>query len=238
MTIISETEKQRRKKISETMKKIMTPEMRELRRKNGTGRKHTDEAKKKMSVNAKINNGMKGKHHSKKAKDKISKAMKGRDISWGYKISESSKGKIISEKQRQDISDTLKTYFEENENPWKGKKHSPESIEKMRQAMLGKYDGPNHPQWLGGKSKQQYPFNWRKISLMIRFRDGEQCQNPGCKGNPNDLTTHHIDYNKNNCDFSNLIALCNSCNARANFNRLGHQSFYSYIMKCKQRSRR
>ena len=33
------------------------------------------------------------------------------------------------------------------------------------------------------------------------------------------LTVHHIDYNKQNCKESNLITLCNSGNARVNFNR-------------------
>ena len=230
----------RRKKISETMKQIMTDGMRESRRKSSTGRKHTDKAKKKMSIHALKHNAMKGKTPSQETKDKISKALTGRIFSkeTKEKISKSNKGRVISKQQRQDISRTLKEFNKNHPNHFKGKKHSPESIEKMRKAMLGRYDGPNHPQWLGGKSNEPYCFSWEEISLMIKFRDGEQCQNPGCRGNPDDLTTHHIDYNKKNCDFNNLITLCRSCNARANFNRPGHQSFYSYLIETKNRLRK
>ena len=40
-----------------------------------------------------------------------------------------------------------------------------------------------------------------------------------CWKNSSKLTVHHIDYDKQNCSPTNLITLCNSCNARANFNR-------------------
>ncbi|HDY67403.1 MAG TPA: HNH endonuclease [Candidatus Scalindua sp.] len=33
------------------------------------------------------------------------------------------------------------------------------------------------------------------------------------------LHIHHIDYNKQNNDFSNLISLCRSCHAQTNFSK-------------------
>jgi hypothetical protein len=33
------------------------------------------------------------------------------------------------------------------------------------------------------------------------------------------LHVHRVDYNKKNCETSNLISLCNSCHMRTNFNR-------------------
>ena len=47
------------------------------------------------------------------------------------------------------------------------------------------------------------------------------------------LHTHHIDYNKENCEENNLTALCNGCNARVNFNRGYWTSFFKNKMRVK-----
>ena len=55
--------------------------------------------------------------------------------------------------------------------------------------------------------------------------------NPDCNFKFNDrLVIHHIDYNKKNCNLNNLITLCRSCNAKANYNRDWHKSWYQAIM--------
>ena len=95
--------------------------------------------------------------------------------------------------------------------------------------MMG--DG-NH-QWKGGISCEPYCFEWssKEFKDFIKKRDGDRCLNPDCNSkNPNDLTIHHIDYNKKNCHPNNLITLCKSCNSRANKDRKWHTSWYQAIL--------
>lgn len=95
--------------------------------------------------------------------------------------------------------------------------------------------GKDSPTWKGGISNSPYPTMWnKKLRLSIRNRDDNKCQNPLCfSGAPTDLTIHHIDYNKQNCDESNLITVCRSCNSKANTDRGWHKAFYQEIMRRK-----
>lgn len=72
--------------------------------------------------------------------------------------------------------------------------------------------------------KEDYPKNWREIALGVKEAAswkceecGKQCRKPG---EPFDthrrtLTVYHKDHVPENCDPSNLIALCIPCNLRA-----------------------
>jgi len=95
--------------------------------------------------------------------------------------------------------------------------------------------GKNHPFWKGGIACEPYCEIWiePEFKQMILERDNYQCQNPDCWGTGNKLMRHHIDYNKKNCDPSNIITVCNSCNSRANFDREYWQKFYKEIIKRK-----
>jgi hypothetical protein len=78
--------------------------------------------------------------------------------------------------------------------------------------------GPNHPNWKGGIATTPYPNTFdRFLKRKIKDRDNYQCHL--CGYSTKKLAIHHIDYNKNNCDPSNLITLCRGCNATVNFNR-------------------
>lgn len=75
-----------------------------------------------------------------------------------------------------------------------------------------------HPNWLGGKSIV-YPtvFN-RSLKKEIKEHYKYKCQI--CKKYSKiRMAVHHIDYNKNNCRRSNLIALCQKCHSQTNHNR-------------------
>lgn len=121
-------------------------------------------------------------------------------------------------------------------------KHLPETIEKMREKKLGEnnpfYDhshtqlqrekwsrdrkGENHPCWIDGRSYEPYTSDWTDtLKEAIRQRDGYRCQKCGCPQAESieRLSVHHVDYNKQNCDPSNLITLCRSCNAEVNSDR-------------------
>ena len=92
--------------------------------------------------------------------------------------------------------------------------------------------GPNNPSWKGGISCEPYCFEWssKEFKDFIKERDGYSCLNPDCWKTSRRLSIHHIDYNKKNCDPSNLITLCTSCNSRANKDREWHTSWYQTIM--------
>jgi hypothetical protein len=95
------------------------------------------------------------------------------------------------------------------------------------------YSGPNSSNWQGGLSYEPYCEVWKDKEYKedIKFRDGYKCLNPCCYSkNPNDLTIHHIDYNKKNCVPNNLITVCRSCNASANIAREWHTAWYQAII--------
>lgn len=95
------------------------------------------------------------------------------------------------------------------------------------------HTGPGSPSWKGGISYEPYCEVWKDTEYKqdIRERDGNRCLNPYCVSKkPNDLTIHHIDYNKKNCRPGNLITICRSCNSKANISREWHQHWYKAII--------
>lgn len=93
-----------------------------------------------------------------------------------------------------------------------------------------KQSGEGNPNWNGGLSRIPYPYNFSRISLEIRKRDGFVCRGLECSGKDTRLTAHHINYDKDDCRGINLITLCSSCNSKANFNRTLWQQRYSALM--------
>jgi len=69
------------------------------------------------------------------------------------------------------------------------------------------------------------------LKEQIRFRDKYQCQLCGCPQleNGRQLDVHHIDYNKKNCNSSNLISLCMKCHRKTNFNRSEWPILFSFL---------
>ena len=72
--------------------------------------------------------------------------------------------------------------------------------------------------------KHRYPANWKEIATAVKDAAGWKCEECGkqCRkpGEPLDthrrtLTVHHIDHVPENCDPSNLIALCAPCHLKA-----------------------
>ncbi len=64
----------------------------------------------------------------------------------------------------------------------------------------------------------------------IKLRDGNKCLNPTCNKRDSRLNIHHIDYNKKNCEYKNVITLCGSCNSSANKDREWHTAWYQALM--------
>jgi len=104
-------------------------------------RQECSERAKELHKNKKV--GMYGKNHNEETKRKMSEASKGNKNCLGrilseetkLKISASNKGKIVSESTKKKISENHYDISGEK-NPMYGKKHSPETIEKIRQKAL------------------------------------------------------------------------------------------------------
>ena len=86
---------------------------------------------------------MYGKNHTEKTKEKMSQSAKGNQNCLGRILSEETKLKISASHKGKILSDSTKDKISENhhnvsgeKNPMYGKKHSHETIEKMRQKAL------------------------------------------------------------------------------------------------------
>ena len=177
------------------------------------GRKYSEEYKRKMSK------ALKGRKFSEETRKKLSIASKGRKFSdeTKHKISETKKGKLLSEEHKRKISETLKGHLAWN----KGIPSSEETRHKLSESRKG---AKNH-NWRGGISFLPYPMDWSdNLKESIRQRNSYICQLCGIhqdelKERLKQLDIHHIDYNKDNLDPDNLIALCRPCHTKTNYNR-------------------
>ena len=97
-----------------------------------------------------------------------------------------------------------------------------------------KISGSGNYNWQGGISFEPYCEAWKdkEYKKDIRERDGNRCLNPYCdsKGH-GDLVIHHIDYNKKNCKYDNLVTVCRVCNFKANYGREWHTAWYQAVLR-------
>lgn len=116
-----------------------------------------------------------------------------------------------------------------------GKETSNWTAKRCQSCMMKARTGEKANNWQGGISKEPYPFKFNdSLKEQIRKRDNYECQGRNCDITEEEhlivygqnLTIHHIDYNKMNIDPSNLITLCLQCNTRANFNRQYWQKYF------------
>lgn len=85
-----------------------------------------------------------------------------------------------------------------------------------RRCMALARQGPGAPNWRGGVSFEPYPPEFNSaLKRRIRERDGYRCQLCGITEAElgQRLHIHHIDYDKTNCNPSNLISLCPRCHS-------------------------
>lgn len=133
-----------------------------------------------------------------------------------------------------------------------GKHHTEASKEKIRRKKLGKKSTPErnrkfslatsgerHWNWRGGSSIAPYGIEFTQAKReSIRRRDKYVCQECGKRqdqlltltGNPYKLMIHHIDYNKENNNDSNLISLCRPCHMKTNYTRKRWKKYFKEKM--------
>jgi len=162
-----------------------------------------------------------GSTRSEKTKLKISESLMG-NIPWN-------KGKtgVYSEETIRQISDAKKGQPGTNKGKIFSEVHRRNISKNHADVSL-----QNNPNWKGGISCEPYCQVWvdQDYKESIKKRDKYQCLNPACNHKSKNLCLHHIDYNKKNCHPNNLIVLCISCNAKANFDRKWHTEWYKRIL--------
>jgi hypothetical protein len=128
-----------------------------------------------------------------------------------------------------------------------GKKRPKEFCEKMSKIKMGKpclwskgnknyfwgkhFYGEKSPSWQGGKSFEPYSVDWNEcLRRSIRERDKYICQK--CNEPQGDFAhdVHHIDYDKKNCNPSNLITLCHICHLKINKNKDYWTNYFREIL--------
>jgi 5-methylcytosine-specific restriction endonuclease McrA len=95
---------------------------------------------------------------------------------------------------------------------------------------MGKNEGINNGNWNGGSSFEPYGLEFNdKLKEQIKQRDGFRCQE--CFRHQNELKRqlhiHHIDFNKQNNNPLNLIALCGSCHSQTQFDRTNWTNYFN-----------
>ncbi len=105
------------------------------------------------------------------------------------------------------------------------KSMTPERLKRMSLVEMGK----NNHQWRGGLSILPYSWSFNKeLKEEVRRRDEYKCQLCGAPQEEcyRALDVHHVDYDKQNSDPVNLVALCQPCHCRTHTNRPHWTTFF------------
>lgn len=201
-----------------------------------TGRKFTDEHKRKLSeshigINKGENHYNYGKKLSVETKKKMSESQSGeKHHMFGKKLSDETRRKMCGVQSGENHHMFGKNISEETRRKMSkaklGNKCPEETKKKISEAKSGKYTGPDNVNWNGGSSFKPYCHKFNNtLKEKIRIRDNRICQNCGIPENGSKHTVHHIHYDKENC-YPDLITLCRPCNSKANSNRDYWEVYY------------
>jgi len=181
-----------------------------------------------------------GKKHSEESKAKISENRKGISA-WNKGFTkETSEGvrraaKAKTGKPRPDHVQKILRKARLGKIPWNKGKKCPQ-LSGKNNPMYG-ICGRDAPNFIDGASYEPYPPEFNiGLCRKIRKRDNYICQL--CEKSEQEekeeinrvLSVHHIDYNKQNCNESNLITLCGKCNSKVNYNRVKWTEYFNKFM--------
>jgi hypothetical protein len=209
-------------------------------------KEHGEEISKRMSISQSgEDNSMFGKHHTEEAKQRISEAKVGKSLSpeCRKKMSKNhfkgigpdhyNYGKKRSPEQKEKISKKNTG----RGNPFYGKKHSAETRLKMS-LNHSQCSGEKNTNWQGGISFKPYCPKFNE-DLRKRVRDffNNQCILCGKSKDENgeNLSVHHVEYNKNACCDGKLAcfaALCHKCHTKTtkSYNRQSWENILHIII--------
>jgi len=159
-----------------------------------------------------------GKKATSEAKANMSAAQLGRKFSLEHRarISEAQLGRKVSAETRAKIRAGRL-----------GIKNTPEARRKISEANRRHWKknpmptGPAHPLWRGGDTKYGPGFteDLRRIVRWLYDDCCVLCDMLAEEVGPNELSVHHIDYDKKNNMIDNLVPLCASCHSQTNARR-------------------
>lgn len=93
--------------------------------------------------------------------------------------------------------------------------------------------GEKHPGYIDGRAGRDYPKEFKQsLKTRIKKRDGYACricrvtEDQYIERYGRGLCVNHIDFNKQNCDESNLNVLCIGCNSKINWHRKFWSAFF------------
>jgi hypothetical protein len=180
-------------------------------------------------------------------REKLRIANTGKTLSEDHKkkLSASKMGVPRSEESKRKQSNTMKGVPKPKEfvekiigdrNPFFGKKHTKETIEKLKVVNTGRkmsYEsrrknsdaqrGDKSHRWLGGISFEPYCVNFsREFKNRVRSFFDYTCVECGTPQNGTLLHVHHVTYNKKVCCDDSIplfVPLCTSCHAKTHWKR-------------------
>lgn len=197
------------------------------------GSKHSDESRRKISLNngmcpeviekikaakvgltlnedhkRKISLAMIGVKKTDEHRKNMGKAKAGKQYRLGMKNSKQHNEALLKSNRNRIVSEESRKKMSDKR---KGTKLSQATIDKIRKP------GKEHWNWKGGIAGKDYTTAWTKsLKHRIRERDRFSCQKCGTKQTfKKAFDVHHIDWDKKNCDEDNLITLCKSCHVKA-----------------------
>lgn len=205
------------------------------------GKKHSDESKRKMSKAKMGNQHNLGKTYSKERIRKRNESRHNNGKPWHNEETKQKMRKPRSEKAKQNMKGHKYPKSKETRRKMSeahiGLHHSEETRQKMSGSRPYTQGKKNHL-WKGGISNLPYSFDFDKeLKELIRRRDNHTCQlcSKIKESNGNELSVHHVDYDKQNCNPENLITLCRGCNSRVNFGRKIWTKFFKSKLKIHKR---
>jgi hypothetical protein len=163
-----------------------------------------------------------GRGHSELTKKKISSSMTKimRDPARRECSRKSRLGAVVTEETRKKMSEVhIGKSMPFKGRPWTDARRRAQSVKRKRtRTMVG---------------NRAYPADWPHIRTAVYERDRWTCQECGahCHGNgtKDKIQCHHIDYNIDNIDESNLITLCASCHGKTSFGKDDWQEHFQSI---------
>jgi len=163
----------------------------------------------------------------------------------GNKSRTKKEANIIAGKKLRGVRRSPSTEFKKGQMPWNegtigvtaANKTSFKKGERSSIATEFK-KGKEHLCYIDGRGYGRYPSKFNaKLKSKMRKRDGHECKN--CEMSEKQhlidykrrLEVHHIDYDRQNCNESNLITLCKKCNMLANSDRIYWEKYYKSKIK-------